>query len=239
MKNMDQKIIKDLLQKENPIILEVGAHLGEDTKRFLYEFKNLKIYCFEPDPRCIKKFKENINDNRCILIESAVSNKDGETTLYMSGGIPPARIPRILRVIGLSRLCLYYYRLQQKDWDASSSIKKCVSRSERYPWLTFNKKIEVKTIKLDTWARENNVEFIDFLWVDVQGAERELIEGAVDAFKIINYFYTEYGETSPYPGALTKEETIKILEGYNFELIEKYSSTEPVGNLLFKNKVFD
>ena len=34
-------------------IVEVGAHYGEDTLRFLKFFPNSNIYCFEPDPRNI------------------------------------------------------------------------------------------------------------------------------------------------------------------------------------------
>lgn len=232
---LDQKTIKQLLKKEDPLILELGAHAGEDTRRFIREFKSLKIYCFEPDPRCIKKFKKRINikDGRCTLVEAAVSNSDGFTWLNMSSGRAPGRIYNICRIVGLGR---FYEVLINDDWDYSSSIRPAISRPKDYPWLTFNQKTEVKTVRLDSWIRDNHIKQVDFIWSDIQGAERDMLEGAVNTLKICRYFYTEYGEVSSYQGALTREETIAILKEHNFELVPAHDSEQKIGNLLFRNK---
>jgi FkbM family methyltransferase len=221
---LDQKVIRKILQKENPIILEIGSHIGLDTLKFLNEFTDITIYCFEPDPRCILVFKQIINDQRCILIEAAVSNVDGKGYLHLSGGWPHMYKDPTDWIYGSG------------NWNASSTIKKPISHSSRYPWLIFDKKVEVTTIKLDTWIKYNNINSIDFVWADVQGAEKELIEGAIETLKIIKYLYTEYGEVSPYPEAMTREETIELLERYKFEIVPEYSDQGKIGNLLFKNK---
>jgi 2-O-methyltransferase len=218
------KEIKQLLQKDNPLVLEIGSHIGLDTLKFLDEFKDITIYCFEPDPRCISIFKEIVKDQRCTLIEAAVSNADGNTLLYLSGGWPPGYKDQGDWIYG------------KGNWNASSSIKESVSHSSQYPWLTFDKTIDVKTIKLDTWIKENNINTIDFIWADTQGAEREMIEGAVNSLKIVKYFFTEYGETSPYPAAMTRDKTIDLLNQHDFEIIPKYSDDGEQGNLLFRNK---
>ena len=209
--------IKKRLQKENPLILEIGSHVGGDTINFLGAFRDAKIYCFEPDPRCIEKFKRNVHDKRCALIEVAVSNTDGTTLLNLSGG----RLPEMPA---------------GEEWDASSSIKKSVSHCLQYPWLTFNSSVEVKTIKLDTWVKENNINYIDFIWADVQGAERDLIEGAVHTLQITQYLQTEYGEISSYPEAMPRDETIALLRRHDFEIIPELSDTGEHGNLMFRNK---
>ena len=208
--------IKRLLEKENPLILEIGSHIGSDTKLILNSFRDITIYCFEPDPRCITKFKSNIKDNRCALIEVAVSNTNGTILLNLSGGVNPD-MPIT------------------EGWDASSSIKKAVSHGLDYPWLTFDLSIEVKTIKLDTWVIENNIKSLDFIWSDIQGAERDMIEGAINTLKITKYLYMEYGEISTYPEAMTRDETITVMERHNFEIIPELSDTGKTGNLLFKN----
>ena len=41
---LDQREIKKLLQKEDPIILELGSANGGDTRKFLDQFKDIKIY---------------------------------------------------------------------------------------------------------------------------------------------------------------------------------------------------
>jgi len=232
---LDQQTIKKILQKEDPVILELGAHTGDDTKKFLEEFRDIKIYCFEPDPRCIKRFKDFIKDDRCVLIEAAVSNENGTVTLNMSSGWPPDMIPVWYRRLGLTKVYMFFKKI---EWDSSSSIKDSISNPKDYPWLTFNKKVKVPTLKLDSWIKENNIKTIDFIWSDIQGAEKDMIEGAGDALRISRYLYTEYGELSPYIGALTREDTIVLLQKNGFELIPEFSSfsDEKIGNLLFSNK---
>ena len=235
---LGQVEIKKLLQKENPlVIVEIGAHIGEDTQKFLNEFENIKIYCFEPDPRCIRQFKKFIKDERCTFIECAVSNRDGKTMLNLSSGFPPSAIPWYIRFFNLSKAYLF---LTKKEYDSSSSIKKSISNPSDYPWLIFNKKVEIETIRLDTWIAKNNISVIDFIWSDVQGAEKDMIEGAVHTLKITKLFYMEYGEVSSYPDAMTREETVQLLQKHNYEIVPEYSSNNKarIGNLLFKNKKF-
>jgi FkbM family methyltransferase len=154
MKVADAKI---LLAKEDAVVLEIGAHYGEDTAKFLDEFKEIVIYCFEPDIRCISKFKKNIKDKRCTLIEAAVSGRDGKAVLNLSSGWP-VTVPALFRRNGLSRiyisLVLKLRRILGREWDMSSSIKKSVSHPMDWPWLTYDKTIEVATIKLDTFRRK-------------------------------------------------------------------------------------
>lgn len=70
----------------------------------------------------------------------------------------------------------------------------------------------------------------------MQGAERDLIKGAVNTLKGVKYIYIEYGATSTYPEAMTRQDTIKLLSEHNFEIIEKYSDKTKIGDLLFVNK---
>ncbi|MBI2632839.1 MAG: FkbM family methyltransferase [Parcubacteria group bacterium] len=71
--------------KTNDIVFDIGAHVG------FYSLlsaelvgKNGKVYAFEPLPRNITYLKKHIELNKqsnIIVIESAVSNKDGMTML--------------------------------------------------------------------------------------------------------------------------------------------------------------
>ncbi len=237
---ISQAEIRHILGRDNPIILEIGAHKGEDTLKFLKEFAGIRIYSFEPDPRCTAGFKKTVADKRATLVEAAVSNRDGETTLHMSTGWP-VKVPRLLRVLGGKRFWTLVisacrrWRGTEKEWTGSSSIKESLAHSKRWPWLTFNKTTKVRTVRLDTWAREHNIGSVDFMWVDVQGAERDLIEGAVRTLKATRYLYTEYGATSSYPEAMSRDETIELLRKHGFELIPEHCDRN---NLLFVNHAF-
>lgn len=238
---IEKSQIRELLKKDDPLVLELGAHRGGDAKQFLEEFGSIKIYCFEPDPRCIKRFKKNIKDLRCTLIEAAVSDKDGVALLTMSTGydpqaVPPKNIAWFVKAFGLRRFYLQFLKLIKRDWDLSSSIKTPTQHPKTYPWMEFKKQVEVKTISLDSWVKQNDIRLIDFIWSDIQGAEREMIRGATEALKITRYLYTEYGETNVYAGAMTREETIALMQEHDFKVVPKYSKQGLEGNLLFKNK---
>src|SRR5258708_5584172 len=106
--DLDQKAIREILGKDDPVVLELGAHTGIDSKRFLDQFSGIRIYCFEPDLRCIRAFKNRISDERCVLVEAAVSNNDGETRLNVSTGWPAHQIPRLVRALRFGRLYVWW-----------------------------------------------------------------------------------------------------------------------------------
>jgi FkbM family methyltransferase len=203
---MDKKLIKQLLKKDDPIILEIGAHKGSDTLDFLREFSGIKIYSFEPDPRVIPQHRNLVNDPRCQLYEVALSDQDGEAIFYQSG----VEIDNKLK------------------HDASSSLKKPQEHLKAYPKIPFNNSTTVKTMRLDTWAKENNITEIDFIWADVQGAEEQLIKGGLETLSKTRYFYTEYSDRELYENQINLKAIQSLIPDFKF--ICFYAS-----NVLFKN----
>jgi len=208
---MNKQEIKELINTENPTILEIGAHDGSDTNDFLQTFKFGYFYCFEPDPRCVKKHKVNVNDSRCKLFEVALSNENSKGLLYMSGGWPPDWPG-------------------SGDWDYSSSLKKPLNHLKMHPWCKFDKTTIVKTITLDQWTMENvKGKIIDFIWMDVQGAEGDVIKGGLNTLRYrTKYIYTEYANDEQYEGQLNLEAILKLLS--NFVLLRQIDN-----NVLLKN----
>lgn len=93
------ELLRRIIGKENPVIVEIGAHFGEDSLRFLESFPEVELHCFEPDPRSIKVFKKYINDPRVRLYEVALSDTEGVTTFYQSYQPPdPGAPPRKIRL---------------------------------------------------------------------------------------------------------------------------------------------
>jgi len=237
---MTQEQKREALKKDDPIVLEIGSANGGDTREFLDEFPGVNIYCFEPDPRCIAEFKKSISDDRCVLVEAAVSDRDGMARLNLSAG-SKVKVTQILKNLGLKRIytmVVLKYRNMRGTNSSSigqSSICRTISNSKKYPWLSFNKDIEVKTISLDSWVKQTGLNVIDMMWVDVQGAERLVIEGAVNILRMVRYIQIDYGEPSPYAEAMTREESIALLAEHGFDLIPQYSDTRNRGDLVFVN----
>ena len=190
----------------NSLIVEIGAHHGEDTEAFLREYPEAFVCAIEADPRCIIKLKERLgNHPRCRIYECAISNVNGESDWYQSGG----------------------FHNGQEDWDYSSSLLKPKCHLDVFPTCTFDKIIQVKTNTLDSIIKQP----VDFLWMDVQGAEHLVFDGAKETLKQTRYIYTECEEIEMYEGEKNLEGLSTILQDFS-----------PIGfggsNVLFKNNCF-
>ena len=216
--------IKDLLNKNNPIIIEIGAHYGEDTLRFLEIFPNAKIHCFEPDDRNIKILNQTVIDERVIIYQLALSNQKGKVRFYKS--FTEYKINSVPEKYDFISLDEYQNNLLHNS--GSSSIKK------GYP-NCFSEEYYVQTIRFDDWYNSKSIGSIDFVWIDVQGAEYEVIDGMGSTIQKISYIWMEYGEDE-YDGALGREQTINLLKSKGFKLVKSLSSIGPKGDLVFKYK---
>ena len=80
--------IASLVKKPDPTILEIGCNSGGDTLAMLRAMPEARIYCFEPDPRAIARFRKELGSNfeRVKLFEIAVSDRSGTIEFHASGG---------------------------------------------------------------------------------------------------------------------------------------------------------
>lgn len=209
--------LRSLIGRSNGTIIEVGANDGTDTAKLLDIVPYGDVFAFEPDPRAIKRFKEIVTSERIHLIECAVGASVGTVQFYQSGGLwPHGEEERTLQNL-------------PEDWDQSGSIRKPKEHLEKHPWVTFDKKIDVPIVTLDSWTFDHRIKLIDLLWADVQGAEMDLIAGASDTLRNTRFFYTEYSDTELYEGAPRLDDISSEIP--DFELLETFED-----NALFRNK---
>jgi len=208
--------IKKLLDKDNPVIFEIGANDGSDSLGFLNRFHNITLYCFEPDSRAIARFKNKINQNdvRCKLYEVAIGNLNGTIEFNESSGNPGGG------------------HESYGDWDKSGSIKKPKGHLN-HKWCKFDKVSIVNIIKLDTFMESNDIPLIDFIWADVQGAEEDMILGGLNTLNSkVKYLYTEFDDNEAYEGAAPLNKLLELLP--NFEIVEKFEYDVLLINKKFK-----
>jgi 2-O-methyltransferase len=209
-------LLPAMLDNDNAVILEIGCNDGSETLEFLRCFgPGAKLYAFEPEPRAIKRFKDKVNDPRCQLFEVALSDTRGTTEFYSSNGTPDS-----------SR----FENFRPDGWDLSGSLKKPKKHLERHPWCRFDQKITVHTRTLDDWAQEYGIGTVDFMWVDVQGAENLLFRGATETLQRTRFLYTEYSNRELYEGQLNLEGILTALP--NFEVVRRYE-----GDVLLRNRM--
>jgi hypothetical protein len=115
--------------------------------------------------------------------------------------------------------------------DLSGSIRRPKNHLIEHPSIKFEKIIIVSTCRLGDWCAENGVEQIDFIWMDVQGAEGDVIAGASTILKHTRFVYTEYSDNEMYEGPLSLKGLLARLP--SFDVIARYPK-----DVLLKNRKF-
>ena len=203
---MNKEEIKKLINKENPIIFEIGCADGRDTKEFIEVFKNLKIYCFEPEPKNIEIVKSTINYKNHFLFEGVISDQTGVINFNRSRTDNP------------------------NDLSYSGSIKKPKEHLNEWPFIKFDDIIEVQSIKLDDFCEKNKIDFIDFIWADVQGAEEAMIIGGLKTLnEKVKFLYTEYSNKEYYEEQIALDKILQLL-GDRWSIVEDFGT-----DVLLKN----
>jgi len=167
----------------NPVVFEIGAHIGTDTIKLVRMLTgNYQYFAFEPDPRNIaklRKLRRAIN-KPFEIVPLVVANQNTPIKFYLSSGDNP--------------------KGGNREHTDSSSIRKPYLNLKKRPWMRFDEGKLFKCTKLDTFRAEKNLGVIDFIWADVQGAEVDMIHGAQRTLKNTRYFFTECIEQELYKG---------------------------------------
>ena len=99
-----------------------------------------------------------------------------------------------------------------------SSVLKPKVVLEQYPNITFNEREVVEMIRLDD--AEIEFEKYNFLNIDVQGYELEVLKGGEKTLNGIDYIYTEINNAEVYEDTPHVDELDKFLDPYGFVRVE-------------------
>ncbi len=184
----------------NPVIVEAGAHNGRDTLLMAKKWPGGKIFAFECRPDVFDTLRnktDNYNNIECFPLALGAEEKDA--IFYVSAPVNP----------------------NDKTCDAQSSL---LPPSEKnWPWdhVQFQKPITVQVTTLDQWARDNQVDHVDFLWLDTQGSEGHILKASPAILKTVKAIKTEYSEKPFYEGTMCFQEYCKFLHAQGFVCIYK------------------
>lgn len=219
-----EKELKILFKQNEPLIIfEIGACEGEDSIKYSRLFINSKIYAFEPLPDNIKLIQNNLlryDIRNVTFYNKALSSKDGTAEFHVSEGRPETEV--------------------ESDWDygnKSSSLLPPAKHLEIVNFIQFNKKINVETITLKSFCKSNNIHNIDFIHMDVQGAELMVLEGASDFISSIKVVWLEVSKVEIYRNQPLEQDVKKFMTDNNFILV-KNSLDKLWGDQLYISKAF-
>lgn len=140
---------------KNGVYVDVGAHDGISINNTLYFEKNNNWTGINIEP--IKNVFDKLVINRPnnINLNCAVCNNDGETDFLCNTGYT-----EMISGIKDNFDIRHIYRLQRENKETGSTTQV----------------IKVTTKKLETILDENNIKHINYLSIDVEGAEFEVIK---------------------------------------------------------------
>jgi FkbM family methyltransferase len=176
--------------KENMTIFDVGANIGNYTRKAISITSKLNVYCFEPVKSTFNTLNKNLESAQVDFIKTFnFGFSDKSETLFMN-------------IYG--------------DNAGSNSLYYHEYHAERSKAL---RKEEVSLKKLDDFILGNNITSVDFLKIDVEGHEFKVLLGALQSLesntiKCIQFEYNDYWKKSGYK----LENVIKLLSSFNFSI---------------------
>ena len=175
----------------NPIIVEAGSHWGEDTIWLGRYWPNGVVHTFEPAPFLFGKTTEYTSWMRNVhRYPLALSDKVEAVEMYLSGG----------------------------NNNASNSILKPKEHLQEYPHIQFDQMIWVPTITLELWAQQWKVPRIDFIWLDIQGAELRALKGMGKLIDTVKAMHLEVSTREMYEGTELYPEVLEWVKARGFKV---------------------
>lgn len=179
--------------------IDVGAHEGETTIRFAALRPDLIIYAFEPNLAVASRTMGRLRN--FVMLPFAVSTSDGTAEFKLSA------------------------------FDASSSLLEMHS-DVLAKWiggpgqLDVVDRFQVPTIRLDTFMNRMGIAHVEFLKVDAQGADLDVVRSAGDRLADIDRIKLEVTKGEQlYEGAATTEEVVAFMTEHGFHLVDRVEQT--------------
>jgi FkbM family methyltransferase len=195
------------------VILDVGSRDAEVAITFKKYYPNANIYAFECNPPAVDLCKRNIGNRADIfLVDKAVSDTNGLIEFY---SIDPERTvtPHADGNIGASSLYI---------------------ANPDYPYEKYyQNRILVEAITLEKWAKAAEVNKIDILWMDLQGAELKALKGLGNLIKNVKVIYTEVEYKEMYIGQPLFDDINQYIVSHGFSLHKQMNICEWFGNALY------
>jgi len=167
-------------------IIHVGGHFGAEASMYNKLFPDSHVMFFEPHPYTYEILKTNIDSYPQMI---AVNTALG------------------------SRKGVMQMFVETANQGQSNSLLKPKHHAVQYPNIIFNDTIDVEVDILDAFIFDDT---FNFMSIDVQGFELEVLKGAVNTLKNINYIITEVNNKELYEGCCMIEELDGFLKKFGF-----------------------
>ncbi len=192
---------KNILGSIEPgAIFDIGAHCGDTTAAYAKHFTESMIYSFEPFSDSYDKLKTRFRDNQMIKVyQQAISNRSGMMDFYSYAASA-----------GNSLLAGTNEAEKWVDWPDAMMLKNV---------------IKVRVASIDEFCRNEGIDRIMILKMDVQGGELLALEGAEEMLtkRAICLIYSELLFVPLYVGQAEYYQVCEFLAKFGYELFDMYN----------------
>lgn len=202
------EIIRQFLPK-NPTVFEVGAKDGDDTVKLANTWPEGRIISFEANPNQFKKYQEKALKYPNMQGHNlAVHTYNGFTKFFLcwgTGGKDPV-------------------------FEGASSL---LEPSEDMKVHYMGPEIVVPCVIFDDWCKQNKISNVDFMWLDLEGFEKQFIQSSPQILKTVKVIYTETNFYKFRKGTTPFDDLKQILEKEGFRLIAHWYNEGLQGDAIF------
>lgn len=207
---IDEKISKRFIARllgPSPVVVDCGAHTGEDTIEMSALWPSGIIHAFEPVNRLFGELKSAARERKNVRCYNlAIADQTGSSAMFVSSG-------------GSS---------------ASSSLLEPEDHLISHPDVSFSEREVVEVTTFAAWARAEAVTRVDLFWLDMQGGELPALKASEDLVRSATVIHTEVSMRQTYRGAALYPEVRAWLVERGFVVVrEAVPAGWDMGNVLF------
>lgn len=194
-------------------IFEIGAHKGEDSVKLAAAVPDGYLHLFEPDPRNHDSLVPLIGPKVRVNV-SALSSTAGIAKLHQSDAAGDLA-----------------------GWAGSSSLLAPKEHLREFPHVSFPTTTSVIVETLDDYCKTNAITSIDFVWMDTQGSEYNILLGSANMIREnrIGAIYLEYYDKEMYQGQQSLNKILGLLPD-DWALVQVWPNECLVVNKAFGRK---
>lgn len=179
-----------------PVIVEAGAFNGSDSEKIARFWPKGRVHSFEPVPELYVNLRQrSLLYSNITPYPNALSDCSGPAIFYLSEHIDqPGQV-----------------------WGCGSLLPPKDHLSYDH-WVFFPKEITVETLTLDDWAKAHTIQSVDFLWLDMQGCELNMLKVS-ELAKNARAIFTEVEFAEAYESQALYPEVMMWMEEQGFEAL--------------------
>lgn len=207
--------VRQLAPRAIRTVVDAGANVGDVCVHLLANFGDCTVYAFEPDPDCFATLRSRFeSDDRVRVVALGLSSANEKRVLhrYRESGLNALR--------PLSTRSAPYL----EDYGTSPTDD-----------------LSIDTTTLDDFCRQQGIEQIDFLKLDIQGWEIECFRGTRQMLsdQRVGAIYCEVNFVELYEEQIYYEDVAIFLRQFGYRLFNLYAlSFNADGQLVWADALF-